>query len=141
MNPLILGPLVDIGKGIIERLWPDPAKAEEAKLKLLEMQQNGQLAELAAATDLAKAQIGVNLEEARSDSLLVKGWRPACGWCGAFGLAYASILEPLGRFIAQVGFGYTGAFPVLDTTITMQVLFGILGLGGFRTVEKVKGAA
>jgi hypothetical protein len=141
MNQILLGPLVDIGKGLIDRLWPDPAKAEEAKLKLLEMQQNGELAELAANTDLAKAQIGVNLEEAKNASLLVSGWRPMCGWCGAMGLAYASILEPIGRFVAQVGFGYTGAFPVIDTTITMQVLFGILGLGAFRSVEKVKRAA
>ena len=139
MAPLLLSGLLEVGKGLIDRLWPDPAKAEEAKLKLLEMQQTGELAQLAAETSLAQAQIAVNVEEAKSASLLVSGWRPMCGWCGAFGLAYASILEPLARFAAQVGFGYAGVFPVIDTTITMQVLFGILGLGAFRSVEKVKG--
>lgn len=141
MNPLLLSGLFDIGKGLIERLFPDPAKAEAAKLELLKMQQSGELAELAAATDLAKAQIGVNLEEAKNASLLVSGWRPMVGWVGAFALGYAAILEPFARFIAQVWFQYNGPFPVIDTNITMQVLFGILGLGGYRTIERVKGKA
>ena len=141
MNPLLLSGLFDVGKGLIERLFPDPAKAEAAKLELLKMQQSGELAELAAATDLAKAQIGVNLEEAKNASLLVSGWRPMVGWVGAFALGYAAILEPFARFIAQVGFQYNGPFPVVDTNITMQVLFGILGLGGYRTIERVKGKA
>ena len=139
MNPLIISSLFDIGKGLIDKLWPDPAKAEAAKLELLKMQQTGELAELAANTDLAKAQIGVNAEEAKSASLLVSGWRPMCGWVGAFALGYAAVLEPLARFVAQVAFHYTGPFPVLNTDITMQVLFGILGLGAYRSIEKVKG--
>ena len=141
MNPLLLSGLFDVGKGLIERLFPDPAKAEAAKLELLKMQQSGELAELASATDLAKAQIGVNLEEAKNASMLVSGWRPMVGWVGAFALGYAAILEPFARFIAQVGFQYSGPFPVIDTDITMQVLFGILGLGGYRTIERVKGKA
>ena len=141
MNPLLLSGLFDIGKGLIERLFPDPAKAEAAKLELLKMQQSGELAELAAATYLAKAQIGVNLEEAKNAYMLVSGWRPMVGWVGAFALGYAAILEPFARFIAQVGFQYNGPFAVIDTNITMQVLFGILGLGGYRTIERVKGKA
>jgi len=141
MNPLLLSGLFEVGKGLIDRFFPDPAKAEAAKIELLKMQKNGELAELAAATDLAKAQIAVNAEEAKSSSLLVSGWRPMCGWVGAMALGYAAILEPVGRFVAKVWFGYEGEFPAIDTTITMQVLFGILGLGAYRSVEKVKGAA
>jgi hypothetical protein len=141
MNPLLLTGLFEVGKGLIDKLWPDPAKAEAAKLELLKMQQTGELAELAANTDLAKAQIAVNVEEAKNASLLVSGWRPMCGWVGALALGYAAIVEPVGRFVAQVWFGYSGAFPVLDTTITMQVLFGILGLGAYRSAEKIKGRA
>lgn len=90
---------------------------------------------------LQLAQIGVNTEEAKSANWLVSGWRPACGWIGAFSLGYAAILEPLARFVAKVGFGYAGSFPVLDSTITMQVLFGILGLGAYRSFDKQKGTA
>ena len=139
MNPLIISGLFSAAQSLIERFFPDPEKKAAAQLELLKMQQNGELAQLAAQTDLARAQISVNVEEAKSASLFVSGWRPMCGWCGALGLAYAAILEPLARFIASVGYGYTGAFPVIDTTITMQILFGILGLGAFRSVEKVKG--
>jgi len=130
--------VLEVGSKLIDRLWPDPVKADAAKLELVKMQQNGELAKLASDTSLAQAQIAVNAEEAKSANWFTSGWRPACGWIGALGLGYAAILEPLIRFVAKVGFGYAGAFPVIDTSITMQILFGILGLGAYRTVEKVK---
>lgn len=87
------------------------------------------------------AQIAVNTEEAKSANLFVSGWRPFVGWACGFALCYVAILDPLARFIAGVIYGYTGKFPEIDTTITMQVLFGLLGLGGMRTYEKSKGVA
>ena len=89
----------------------------------------------------AMAQIDVNKTEAQSASLFVSGWRPFVGWVCGFALFYVAILEPTARFTAQVIFAYAGGFPVIDTTITMQVLFGMLGLGGMRTYEKAKGVA
>jgi hypothetical protein len=139
LNPLFIGPILEIGKGIINRLFPDPAAAAAAQLELLKMQQNGDLAQLAADTDLAKLQIQTNIAEA-AGNWFTAGWRPCIGWvCGA-GLAYAALIEPFARFIAKVWFGYTGEFPVIDTTLTMQILMGMLGLGAMRSVEKVKGA-
>lgn len=86
------------------------------------------------------AQIEVNREEARSSSTFVAGWRPFVGWtCGA-GLAYVAIVEPVARFTATM-YGYHGAFPPIDTTLTMQVLLGILGLGGLRSFDKKNGVA
>ena len=87
------------------------------------------------------AQIDVNKMEAQSASLFVSGWRPFVGWVCGFALVYVAILDPVARFSAQVIFEYAGEFPVIDTTITMQVLFGLLGLGGMRTYEKSKGVA
>jgi hypothetical protein len=40
MNPLLLSGLFDLGKGLIDRLFPDPAQAAAAQLELLKMQQN-----------------------------------------------------------------------------------------------------
>ena len=132
---------LDIGGKLIDRLWPDPAQRDAAKVKLLEMQQTGELAKLTAETDLAKGQLAVNAEEAKSANWFVAGWRPFVGWmCGA-GLCYAAIVEPLARFAAQVGFGYVGQFPVIDNMFTLQILMGMLGLGGMRTFEKGKGVA
>jgi hypothetical protein len=139
LNPLFIGPILEIGKGIINRLFPDPAAAAAAQLELLKMQQNGDLAQLAADTDLAKLQIQTNIAEA-AGNWFTAGWRPCIGWvCGA-GLAYAALIEPFARFIAKVGFGYTGEFPVIDTNLTMQILMGMLGLGAMRSIEKIKGA-
>jgi septal ring factor EnvC (AmiA/AmiB activator) len=45
---LPLGALLDIGGKILDKVFPDPAQAEQAKLKLLEMQQNGELAKINA---------------------------------------------------------------------------------------------
>tara|TARA_R110000868_G_scaffold381080_1_gene647465 strand:+ start:206 stop:640 length:435 start_codon:yes stop_codon:yes gene_type:complete len=140
MNPLLLSGLFDLGKGLIDRLWPDPAQKAAAALELARMQQNGELAQLAAETDLAKLQIQTNIEEAKSTNWWVAGWRPAIGWvCGA-GLAYAALVEPFARFATKVWFGYTGDFPVIDTNLTLQILMGMLGLGAMRSIEKVKNA-
>ncbi len=88
---------------------------------------------------LQLAQIAVNVEEAKSTDPFTSRWRPFVGWIGGFALAYASIVEPVLRFVSQVVFGYMGSFPVIDTTLTMQVLFGILGLGAFRSYDKKSG--
>ena len=140
MNPLLLSGLFDLGKGLIDRLWPDPAQKAAAQLELLKMQQTGALAQLAAETDLAKLQIQTNIEEAKSTNWWVAGWRPAIGWvCGA-GLAYAALIEPFARFAAKVWFGYTGDFPVINTDLTFQILMGMLGLGVMRSAEKINNA-
>lgn len=129
--PALLAPLLGIFGTVIDRVIPDKAAAEKAKLEM-ELQLQGQ------DFQLALEQIKVNIEEAKSSNVFVSGWRPACGWIGAFALGYAAVLEPLARFLAVVAFDYHGKFPVLDTTITMQILFGILGLGAYRSFEKVK---
>ena len=89
---------------------------------------------------LDMAQLAVNTEEAKSSSVFVSGWRPAIGWICGLGLLYVSVLLPVAQFIAKM-YGYAGSFPEVDTTITMQVLFGMLGLSGMRTYEKTKGVA
>ena len=110
---------------------------DPVKLKELEYDFKKFMADNVQKLDLA--QISVNVEEAKSQNLFVAGWRPAVGWIGAAGLAYAAILEPLLRFVSQVGFAYTGLFPVIDTMLTLQVLLGILGLGAMRSWDKKTG--
>ena len=139
MNPLLISGLFSAAQSLIERFFPDPEKKAAAQLELLKMQQNGELAQLASETDLAKLQIQVNVEEAKSTNWFVAGWRPGLGWVCGSGLAYAALIEPFARFIAKVLFGYTGEFPVISTDLTLQILMGLLGLGAMRSVEKIKG--
>ena len=133
-----LSALFDLGKTALDKSWPDPVKRAEELRKLEELKQAGDIARLNAEVNLMLGQIDVNKAQAQHPSVFVAGARPAVMWIGAFGLAYAAIIEPLARFVAAVCFGYAGDFPQLDTTITMQVLFGILGLGAYRTFEKTK---
>ena len=71
-----LGALLDIGGKILDKVFPDPAQAEQAKLKLLEMQQNGELAKMQA--EIAESQEITKRWEAdmSSDSWLSKNIRP-----------------------------------------------------------------
>lgn len=140
MNPLLLSGLFEIGKGLIARFFPDPAQAAAAQMELLKMQQNGELAQLASETTLAQAQITVNLEEAKSDSLFKSGWRPAVGWTCAGGLFYQVIARPILGWIALNLWNWTLP-PSLEMDTLMTLLFGLLGLGGYRTVERIKGKA
>lgn len=125
--------VLEIGSKVFDRFFPDPAQAAAAKLELYKLQQSGELAQITG-------QLDINREEAKSTNWFVAGARPFIMWGCGVAMLYASLFEPLLRFVAQVWFGYTGAFPVIDTSLTTQVLLGILGLGGMRTVEKMKGA-
>jgi hypothetical protein len=68
--------LLDIGGKILDKVFPDPAQAEQAKLKLLEMQQNGELAKIAADT-AEQHELTARLQaDMSSDSWLSKNIRP-----------------------------------------------------------------
>ena len=132
--------LLDIGTKVIERIWPDPAQAASAKLELLKMQQTGELAALAAETDLAKGQLAINQAEAASTSVFVSGWRPALGWiCGA-AFAWNWVGLPVARFGMAV-WGHPMELASADMSEMLPVLFGMLGLGGMRSWEKSRGVA
>jgi hypothetical protein len=133
-----LSAALELGASVINKIWPDPVKQAEEQRKLQELFQKGDIAELNAHVKLLTGQIEVNKIEASSSNWFVAGWRPFVGWVCGFGLAYATILEPFMRFIAKLC-DYAGTFPVIDTTLTMQILLGMLGLAGMRTREKEKG--
>ena len=132
MNPLFLGPLVDLVGKISDKVWPDPAKKIEAQTALLQMQQSGELAMLEKLGQSDNAQVEVNKIEAASDSKFKSGWRPALGWVGVTGFSYQLILRPM-----LIGFG-AGDFPSLDMETLASLTFGMLGLAGYRTIERIK---
>jgi Holin of 3TMs, for gene-transfer release len=124
---------LDLGTTLINKIFPDPAQASEAKLKLLELQQNGELAIMTAQTD-------INKTEAANSSVFVSGWRPAIGWVCALALAYQYLVRPLGGTIASL-LGLTiPPLPGLDDNL-WQLMMGMLGMGGLRTFEKIQGVA
>jgi hypothetical protein len=87
------------------------------------------------------AQIAVNLEQAKSADPFTSRPRPFIMWVCGFAFAYLTIVEPVARFVAMVGFKYAGPFPPIDTNLTMQVMLALLGLGAMRSFDKKNGTA
>ena len=122
-----LGALLDIGGKILDKVFPDPAQAEQAKLKLLEMQQSGELAKINA--DAAEQhELTARLQaDMASDSWLSKNIRPM------------TLLFILGGYFI---FAMMSAFD-LDTNKAYVELLGQWGMlimsfyFGGRTLEKI----
>ncbi len=131
MNPLLL-PVLEIGKSLIARLFPDPEQQAKAELELMRLHAEQQLAPL-------MKQLEINAAEAQHPSVFVSGGRPAAIWVAVAGFAYATIITPVLTWISLIK-GWP-APPVINSDLLEYVLFGLLGLSGIRAVEKVKGVA
>lgn len=117
------------GLQVINKFVPDPEARAKAESEL-----RGSL----QAWD--KAQTEVNAVEAANSNLFVSGWRPFIGWVCGVALAYQFVLVPLLMWVA-LSFGYKPPVPPkLDDTL-WQLVFAMLGMGGLRTLEKLKGVA
>ncbi len=87
------------------------------------------------------AQVEINKIEAQHRSIFVAGWRPFIGWVCGIALAYNFILRDLMAWMIGLWSPTTEAPPELAMTHLMTVLMGMLGLGGMRTYEKLKGVS
>lgn len=137
MAPAIAALIPALGN-MFDRIFPNPKDASDAKLEVMRMAQAGELAQLNADLQLATGQIEVNKVEAASQSLWVSGWRPAVGWSCAAAFAFKFILGPAAVVVMAVA-GHPITLPVFDFSEMSTILLAMLGLGGLRTVEKVKG--
>ena len=139
MDPVTLTGVFSIATKLIDRLFPDKLAADAAKLELVKLQMNGELALLAADTQLAMGQLEVNKQEAAHRTVFVAGWRPSIGWICSAGLAYQFVLLPLLSWVALAqGIPVP---PPIELSALIPLLMGMLGLGGLRTYEKVNGIA
>jgi hypothetical protein len=132
--------LIPVIGGILEKVIPDPQTAADAKIKMLELAQKGELVVLDAETKLALGQLEVNKVEAGTD-MFRGGWRPATGWACVFGLVYQFLIQPLLPWLVAVFGGSVPPLPPIDNETLMVLLTGMLGLGGLRTFERIKGKA
>ena len=111
--------VLNVGSKIIDRLWPDPAQRDAAKLALLEMTQKGELAEFTGRAEIVKT-------EAASEHWLAANWRPL-------------MMLTFGALIVARWFGW--AAPNLTEAEYIK-LWSIVefGLGGYvigRSAEKI----
>jgi hypothetical protein len=125
----ILGSVVD---KILDYI-PNPnerAKAKEMfEMELMKMVMNN-----------ANKQIEVNKVESAHKSLFVAGWRPFLGWTCGISLCWVFLIVPVLEWILIL-YGYNIELPDIETDYLFQLILAMLGLGGLRTFEKIKGVA
>ncbi len=87
------------------------------------------------------AQVELNKIEAGHRSIFVAGWRPFIGWVCGFGLAWHYIFRDVAMWVCSMW--WTDVVPpeLLGTGELITIVLGMLGLGVFRTAEKVAGRA
>jgi hypothetical protein len=114
---------------IFDKFVPDPQARQTAE------------SELRSSLQLwDKGQTDVNAVEAANPNVFVSGWRPFIGWVCGLALAYQYVAAPLLMWVATSLHIAMAAPPKLDGML-WELVFALLGMGGLRTFEKVKGVA
>ena len=96
--------------------------------------------------ELQKAQLAINLEDAKSGSLFQGGWRPAVGWGAAFAVVVYPVIQALLPWVIAIGGVMLGkdvshlpALPAISQEMSGNLLWALLGFGGLRSFDKLKG--
>lgn len=137
----------EFAKDVRTAITGKEAMSSEQQLQIITMANALENAASTMEQRAADGQIELNKIDAQSGSLFKGGWRPAIGWVCVFGLGYSFLLRPLLPWIVQVAiitFGKQVVLPVmpqLDMKELMALVMALLGFGGFRMYEKIKGAS
>lgn len=131
IDALGIGSIASLLQTGIEKIWPDPAKRAEAQVALLQAQQSGSLKELDDNFQLALEQIKTNAAEAAQPGL---HFRDGAGWVCVFGFAVMTV-KPLLEW-GSILVGHSVQLPPMDTTVSMTMLSGLLGLGGMHVYQQ-----
>ena len=111
--------LIPVIGDVLDKVIPDPVAQADAKVKLMELAQKGEFAEMNARADIIKA-------EASSESWLAQSWRPI-------------MMLTFGALIVARWLGYSAPGISEDEILKLWDIVE-LGLGGYvigRSVEKV----
>lgn len=136
MAPLLT--VIPAISALLDRIIPDQTEREKAKIELLKSERAADLEELRLALSTDQIQAEINKEEAKQSNIFIAGWRPFIGWVCGIAFCYHFVLQPVLAFIiANLNNGKV-ILPNFDMSELSTVLMGILGLGGLRTLEKIK---
>jgi len=132
MIQALIPQLAPIIGGVLDRFFPNKEKAAEAQRAI-------ETALIDNSAQINLAQLEVNKEEAKSRNIFVAGWRPFIGWTCGIALFWHYVgLQITTFFIAWFGYDVP-VLPTFDMSSLMTILMGMLGMGGLRTFEKMKG--
>lgn len=127
----IVGGLIGPVKDLISEFIVDKDKQAEIAYKVATMAST-------QAHEALMGQLEINKESARHASIFVAGGRPAAIWVGVSGLFLVLIFFPLVVFLYSL-YGAVVPLPEMDTITLLALLGPLLGIGGMRMVESVKG--
>ena len=118
-------------KELISQFHMSPAE-KAALLEAASRREHEIQLQIMAAT---AGQLEINKIEAAHPNWFVSGWRPAAGWSCVGGMVYQFIFRPIVQSIIIIWMpDYVMVSLEIDTLMTM--LFGMLGLGAYRSYEK-----
>jgi hypothetical protein len=124
---LPLDAILSIGSKVLDKVFPDPAQAEQAKLKLIELQQSGELASIQADTAEQVELTKRHEADMSSDSWLSKNVRP---------------MTLVGLLVSYFIFASVSAFGINVNQVYVELLGQMIMLivsfyFGGRTLEKI----
>jgi hypothetical protein len=129
-----IGSIADLIKTGIDKIWPDPAKAAEAKIAILQAENAGLFKEM-------DAQLQLNLEQIKANAVAEAKpgvtFRDGAGWTCVAGFALTALKSPIEWGCALAG--HPISLPSVDTSTIIPMLIGLLGLGGMHMNEQIKG--
>lgn len=137
MNPLLVGGLFDVGKTLIERLFPDKEQAAKAQLELLRMDQAGELKQL-------EVRMSAILAEAQSNDKWTSRARPSFMYVFYVVILSMTLVAPLVGIFFPDGMenffdNVTRGFVAIPEELWWAFSVGYLGYAGARSFEKTKG--
>ena len=110
--------------GLLSKFIPDVDERARLSHEIATMSQK-------AADANALAQIEILKADARG-SWFQSSWRPLCGYVAVLGMAVNFLISPIAA-------GFDIEIPQADAGTLMPLLLGMLGLGGMRSAERIKG--
>lgn len=129
---LVIDNIANLANTVINKLFPDKTQAEKDQLA-------SQMQLATQEYNLVQSQLDINKIEAGNSNLFVSGWRPSIGWVCSVTYAANYIFIPvlINPILHLCNQPPIQSIPVGEIT---PVLMAMLGFGGLRTFERVKGA-
>lgn len=138
MDPITIGGVLEIGKRLIDKLYPDPEQKAKAQLELVNMQNAGELDDL-------KTRLTAIIADSQSGDPWTSRARPSFLYVVYVLLLWSLPMGLLAIFKPDAAALFTSGFKAWMAALPEPVLtlFGVVmtGYGLGRSWEKVKGVA
>lgn len=127
---MLLNALIGPVTALLDKFIPDAGEKQRLAHEIATMAEK-------QAHELALAQIEVNKVEA-GGGWFRAGWRPFVGWSCGLALFWHFLGQPVAVFFLTMFNVKYAPLPEFDMSQLMTILLGMLGLGAYRSFEKVK---